>query len=275
LRLIRDAGFQHVRINLFAFKHMDAANRIDPFVLRALDRVIERSLEAGLIPIIDEHDVNACQDNPETCAPKLRAFWKIIAARYARRYPAAVFEILNEPGGKMDHARWNALALSVLSIIRAADPARCVIVAMLNDDEPQRLQRMALPEADRNLILTAHYYKPFKFTHQGAQWSEQAKTWQDIRWGSEADRAAVAADFTAIAKMAATERRPVYLGEFGSYDKTPMPDRADYTAFIAREAERQDFAWAYWQFDHDFALFDTDTNRFNAALLEALIPARQ
>ena len=30
------------------------------------------------------------------------------------------------------------------------------------------LDKLDLPEEERNLIVTVHYYKPFTFTHQGA-----------------------------------------------------------------------------------------------------------
>src|SRR5947207_397149 len=171
LRRIREAGFRHVRINLFGFERMDSERRLNPQTLAALDNVVEQAILSGLIPVIDEHDADACQQAPSSCAEKLRAFWSQIAPRYANRYRYIVYEILNEPGGNMDRGQWNALALEILNLIRKADPDRVVIVAALNSDDPQSLQTIDLPEGDRNIILTAHYYKPFAFTHQGAPWA--------------------------------------------------------------------------------------------------------
>jgi endoglucanase len=50
-----------------------------------------------------------------------------------------------------------------------------------------------------------------------------------------------------------------------------MAARARYLSFIAREAERRGWAWAYWQFDHDFALFDMARAQWVAPILRALI----
>lgn len=270
-RMIREAGFRHVRINLFAFKYMDSASVVDPVVLKALDRVVEQSIRNGLIPIIDEHDVDECQRGLENCRPRLLAFWRQIALRYAKRYPEAIFEILNEPGGNLTHAEWNGLALDVLKIIRATDRDRLVIVAALNSDEPQSLRSLDLPQDDQSLILSVHYYKPFAFTHQGAPWAPEAGP-AGTRWGSEADKSSVLEDFRAIDRWAAEQRRPVYLGEFGVYDRAAIADRAEYLSFIARSAERLGWSWACWQFDHDFAIFDTDRDRWILPLVRSLVP---
>ena len=57
---IRKAGFDHVRVNLFAFDHMDSAHRLSPQWLAQLDDVVREAQAAGLGVILDEHDFNAC-----------------------------------------------------------------------------------------------------------------------------------------------------------------------------------------------------------------------
>jgi endoglucanase len=270
LRRIRDAGFRHVRINLFAFGRMNSDHRLNPTTLQALDNVIEQAILNGLIPVIDEHDVNECQETPKSCADKLKAFWLQISARYAHQYPTVVYEILNEPGGNMNRDEWNALALEILKIIRNVDADRVVIVSGLNSDEPRNMQNIDLPDQDRNIILTVHYYKPFVFTHQGAPWSE-LKNSRHIPWGTSSDKGGVQKDFAAIGRWA--QGRPVYLGEFGVYEKAGIDSRAQYLSFIARSAELEGWSWACWQFDHDFALFDWQRDRWVAPLLRALIPS--
>ena len=270
LARIREAGFRHVRINFFAFSRMNSEHRLTPTTLQALDQVVEQAILNGLIPVIDEHDVDECQETPKSCAEKLHEFWSQISSRYAHRYPTAVYEILNEPGGNMDRDAWNALALEILKTIRAVDAERVVVVAGLNSDDPQNMQMIDLPENDRNIILTVHYYKPFAFTHQGAPWAE-LKNSRHVPWGTRSDQDAVQRDFAAISRWA--RGRPVYLGEFGAYEKAGIESRAKYLAFIARSAELEGWSLACWQFDHDFALFDSDRDRWVAPLLRALLPS--
>ncbi|WP_246685327.1 cellulase family glycosylhydrolase [Methylobacterium sp. WL103] len=271
-RMIAQAGFRHVRINLYAFKYLDAANQLDPALLRRLDWVLEQTIAAGLIPVIDEHDFEICQADAHSCTTKLKAFWNQVVARYGSRYPEAVYEILNEPGGNINQATWNSIVADTLAIIRKASPHRTVIVAALNTEAPLADRLPTLPDTDRNLIVTVHYYAPMQFTHQGAPWSPEFRSKSPVGWGSMADRLRMSADLEQVGAWARAVRRPIYLGEFGVYDAAPASDRARYVGSIAATAYRLGWPFAYWQFDHDFALYDTVRERWNEPVLRKLVP---
>ncbi len=66
--------------------------------------------------------------------------------------------------------------------------------------------------------------------------------------------------------------RPILLGEFGAYEKAPMESRVRYIAAVARAAEARGWAWAYWQFDSDFIVYDVDRGRWVEPIFRALIP---
>ena len=87
------------------------------------------------------------------------------------------------------------------------------------------LDKLDLPEEDRNLIVTVHYYSPFPFTHQGAAFAGlQDKT--GVPWnGTEKERQAILKDFDKAQAWAEKHHRPIYLGEFGVYDKAEMAAR--------------------------------------------------
>jgi endoglucanase len=271
-RLIRDAGFAHVRINFHGFKYMNSFDEIDLRVLDRLDRVLQQVVDSRLIPVVDEHDFQACQRDPDDCAVKLLAFWRQLSARYAKKYPTMVFDLLNEPGGRMTPTWWNVFIPMVLGTVREADPRRTVIIAAINSEDPLPLHELQLPAGDRNIIVTVHYYKPMEFTHQGASWSTKFARLHDVDWGSKTDQQQLLDDFELIDAWAKANSRPIYLGEFGVYEKANIEARSRYTSFIARTAARLGWAWAYWQFDHDFALFDSAKEQWNCPILNALIP---
>ena len=79
-------------------------------------------------------------------------------------------------------------------------------------------------------------------------------------------------DFDKVQAWATQHQRPVYLGEFGAYDKGENFPASATRAFVAREAERRGWSWGYWQFDGDFIVFDMKTQQWVEPILRALIP---
>lgn len=271
---IRRAGFDFVRVNLQAFKYMDAQNRLQPQWLAKLDDVVREAQKAGLGVLLDEHDFDKCSTDVDLCRTRLSAFWQQVAPRYARAPRNVAFELLNEPHDKLNGEPWNRLFAELLGIVRQTNPNRIVVVGPSHWNSLNDLPLLRLP-SDSNLLVTFHYYEPFHFTHQGATWAgEEVKHLHGIAWGSAQDRAALAADFDKVAAWAAAHHRPILLGEFGAYDKsgTPLDLRVTYIGAVRSEAERRGFAWAYWQFEGDFVVWDMPHQHWIEPILKALIP---
>jgi endoglucanase len=268
---IRNGGFDFVRVNLFVFDHMDAQNRIDPEWLKRLDWVVANATKAGLGVILDEHDFGTCAKNLQLCRAKLPAVWLQLAYRYRNQPPSVAFELLNEPHGQLDSDTWNAMIPGLLSIVRAHNPDRTVIIGPTRWYNLDDLPYLKLPPNDRHITVTFHYYGPYRFTHQGAPWSK-IKNLRGVTWGSAADRRTIARQLDWVASWANQNRRPVLLGEFGAYDKsgTPIAMRAQYASTLSCEAEGHGFGWAYWQFDGNFILWDMDRDDWVGPIKNAL-----
>ncbi len=270
---IRRGGFDFVRVNLFVFDRMDAQNRIDPEWLERLDWVVANAIKAGLSVILDEHDFGTCAKDLATCRVKLPAAWRQLAARYAAQPSSVVFELLNEPHGQIDSRTWNAMIRELLPIVRMNNPTRTVIIGPTKWNSHKLLPKLHLPADDRHILVTFHYYGPYRFTHQGANWSK-LKDLRGVTWGSLAERRAIHDQFDNIAAWARANGRSMLVGEFGAYDKggTPIEMRAKYAGAIACEAERHGFAWAYWQFDGNFIVWDMKLDSWVRPIKDALIP---
>ena len=101
------------------------------------------------------------------------------------------------------------------------------------------LDKLDLPKEDRNLIVTVHYYSPFPFTHQGAAFAG-LKDKTGVPWnGTEKEQQAIVKDFDKAQAWAEKHQRPIYLGEFGVYDKAEMASRVRWTSFVTRQAEKR------------------------------------
>ncbi len=271
---LKHAGFDSVRINLHAFRQMDATNQ---WALRAswlerLDWAVNEAQRAGLAVILDLHEFTPLGNDPAAHKEKLMAFWRQIAARYQAAPPTLYFEVLNEPFGKLTPELWNEYFAEALAIIRETNPTRTVIVGPGQWNQIDRLTELKLPENDRNLIVTIHFYEPFAFTHQGASWTDR-KDKLGFDWnGNDDEMAALNRAFDKADAWSKANQRPIFLGEFGAYDRAPMESRVRWTAAVARAAEARGWSWAYWQFDSDFILYDVKEEKWVRPILKALIP---
>ena len=274
-RVIRQGGFQTVRVNLQAFGHMDAQHQLEPDWLKTLDWVVQSALTNGLTVILDEHDYNRMGNDADGGAPKLLVFWQQVSERFQRAPNNVLFEILNEPNHQLTSQRWNSLLKECLAIIRRTNPTRNVVIGPASWNSINALPSLELPPDDRHIIVTVHYYLPMEFTHQGARWNKETAGLSGVTWGTEAERQRPQKDFAGVQEWSKSQRRPIFLGEFGAYDKGDMESRVRYTACVARAAESTGWAWAYWQFDGDFIVFDMAKDDWVRPLWQALVPQSQ
>jgi aryl-phospho-beta-D-glucosidase BglC (GH1 family) len=199
------------------------------------------------------------------------AFWRQIAPRFRAAPDAVMFEILNEPNGAAD-AVWNDILAENLALIRQTNPTRRVIVGPKFWNSLDQLGQLRLPDADRNLIVTFHYYTPMEFTHQGASWTPEFKNLSGVTWGSALDKERLRKDFDQVQAWSERTHRPILLGEFGALETAGMAQRVGWTAAVARAAEARGFGWSYWQFDSDFVLWDMKADQWVKPIHAALIP---
>ena len=274
-RLLKEAGFDSVRINLQPFRQMDSTNgyALPDRWFKTLDWAVAQAQEQNLQVILDLHEYNRLGTDPAANREKFLAFWRQVSAHYQHAPDSVFFEILNEPSRKLTPSLWNEYLAAGLGIIREKNPTRAVIVGPAFWNSIDHLAELELPEKDRHLVVTVHYYTPMEFTHQGAAWANHADK-VGVEWlGTEKEVDRIKGDFDKAAAWATQHHRPIFLGEFGAYDKGPMDSRARYTASVARQAERQGWSWAYWQFDSDFILYDIARDAWVEPIRTALVAA--
>jgi endoglucanase len=269
---IHDGGFNTIRLNLQAFQHMDSLNRLSPEWFKTADWVVDNALANDLTVIIDEHDYVPCGEDAVLCRTKLLAFWEQVAPRYKDAPNNVIFEILNEPNKAITIDGWNSLLNDALAIIRRTNPERNVVIGPAFWNSINALGTMKLPQDDRHIIVTVHYYLPMTFTHQGAPWNKETTNLSGIKWGTDVEKQAVVDDFARVQAWSKANNRPILLGEFGAYDKGDMDSRMKYTSVVARTAESFGWAWAYWQFDSDFIVWSMGKSNWVAPIHDALIP---
>ena len=232
---------------------------------------MDQATTNGLNIILNVHHYSEIDAQPAKHLPRLMAIWKQIATRYKDKPANVYFELLNEPNDKLSEATWNAAIPVLLAAVRNTNPARPVIVGPAYWNGISALDKLKLPP-DKNLILTVHFYDPLKFTHQAAPWMENSGEWKGTQWsGTEEEQAAVRVSLNKVVGVGEEAAEACIFGGVRRLQEADMDSRVRWTRFVAREAEKRDFSWAYWEFCSGFGAYDPQTDHWQPALKGALL----
>lgn len=268
---VRSAGFDTVRLPVRWSPRLATAPpyRLDPAFLETVAGVCDAALIRGLTVVLDVHHHDELCTDPARETPRFLALWEQLGRRFAGAGPGLCLELLNEPHEPMDAATWNGLLAQALAVVRTTNPARRVLVGPARWNIVAALDELRLP-ADPHLVVTVHYYSPFRFTHQGAAWIDGADAWRGTPWGTTAERTRVRTDLERAGAWARERGHPLFVGEFGTIAAAPMADRAAWTALVRAEAERAGAGWALWDLATDFGAYDRAAGAWRAPLRAAL-----
>jgi len=273
-KIIKDAGFDTVRIPIKWSYHADLEPpyNIDKNFFKRVDWVVNKSLEQGLITIINIHHYDEIMINPDGHRERFLSLWKQISEHY-KDYPGNLyFELLNEPCHSLTGDLWNGYIMDAIKVIRKTNPQRKIIVGPTSWNNVWKLRELSIPD-DTNLIVTFHLYTPFEFTHQGAEWVSPSPPLGRKWLGTEEEKRQITNELDMAVQWSKEHNNvPLFLGEFGAYSKADMESRVRWTSFVAREAEKRNIAWCYWEFCAGFGAYDPSRKTWRQDLLRALIP---
>jgi endoglucanase len=274
--VIYQGGFDSVRVPIRWSNHAASQSPylIEKAFFERIDWVVEQAQKNHLAVILNMHHYQEMMDTPKDHRERFLAIWKQIAEHYQNAPDSVYFEPLNEPNGVIGMGEtWNSVLAETIQLIRQTNPRRTIIIGPVNWNSISDLKKLKLPEKDRNLIVTFHYYQPFQFTHQGAEWVNGSDSWMGTTWSAtSSQKNFITADLDIAYQWAKKNNRPLFFGEFGAYSKADQESRALWTAFIAREAEKRGMSWAYWEFGAGFGAYDRTAKQWIEPIHKALIP---
>jgi aryl-phospho-beta-D-glucosidase BglC (GH1 family) len=285
--LVRRMGFDNVRLSIDAVQLIrnPGTSGLNADFLAHLDGTILDILSQDLAVIVDIHPGGSYKhalSTDESAVTSFLALWRTLAAHYATTDPERVFfEIMNEPE-IADPGRWSDIEGRAVAMIRGAAPRNTIIAAGANYSGIEDLLLLE-PFADSNIIYTFHYYQPFPFTHQGADWGmDQWKTLRDIPYPSTPEAVApklveepnapyryylneygldrwdgvrIASEIRFAADWGAVHHVPVWCGEFGAYRNYSNPAmRSQWIRDVRTALERSKIGWAMWDYCSGFGV---------------------
>lgn len=275
--------FTHVRLPINWSNHAsaDESAKIDEKFARRVDMIVDALLSKNLSVIINIHGYTQLYGDKviygeqtvadDVLEKRFLNLWKQLSVRYKNYPDKVIFEILNEPHGKIinsDH--WNDLLADALKVIRVENPNRTVMFGPTGFNSQRDLPKLRVPN-DQNLIIQVHSYEPFFFSHQGVTYLPM-KMPTGVKCCDDKQTQIIHNELNRAYKWSQDNGYPVYLGEFGSYKAADIDSRASFTYTMKSKAESLNIPWAYWNFASEaFGFYNVKTDIWNQPILDALM----
>lgn len=274
LKIIKEAGFDFVRVPVRwnAYTSSKAPYEINKAMIKRVTEVVDWAYKYNLKVLINVHHFDEIMYEPKKYIPQLESMWEQITRHFSKYDNKLYFEILNEPKENMDIKTLNSTYEKIIANIRKISPTRKIALGGIMWSNFASTETTYVPSGDKNIILLFNYYNPFEFTHQGATWVEGSYKWYNTEWhGTEEEKARIRKELDFATEQAKLKGADLMIGEFGAYSDADMRSRARWTDFVAREAEKRNIAWTYWEFCSSFGAYNNFSKEWREPLLKALI----
>ncbi len=212
--------------------------------------------------------------------------WKQVQKEFkGHGYDYLFFELYNEP--TMGAYRWKLTADKLISYIRNEDPNRIYIVGGSDYNGLNALIEMG-KLSDAKTMYCFHFYEPYIFTHQGADWTSDKTYMRGFPYpykrrkmppmSKEALGTSVQKDYekyyyegtkeylidrmNQIANFCAKNDMLVICTEAGVIDVADKDSRANYLKDITLSAYQYKIPVILWDYDQRFSIHSDSTNIF-------------
>lgn len=291
LALMKELGITTIRLPVCfeVWAHNAPPYTIDhPEYFQAIDSLILWANQYDQKVIIDyQHGtLNDCNLVYDTA--RLKAIWRQIAAHFQQTDPEQVFlELFNEPHD-ISAPNWQKVAQELLDEIRPLVPEHSIILGGVDYNGIKGL-RLLEPLTDPNIIYTFHFYEPFIFTHQGAEWVGEPVTTTDIPfpfneskmppmnprakgtfgeyrynvYHHEGQITYLRFYLEAVKAWSLEHQLPIFCGEWGAHYLADEESRCRHAAAVIQYFQELDIPYCYWEWDRNFSFFDQQSPSIN------------
>ncbi len=199
---------------------------------------------------------------------------------------SVAYEFMNEPVAE-DHEQWNQVVAKVHKALREREPQRTLVIGSNLWQSYETIKYLKVPEGDKNIVLSFHYYNPSILTHYGAWWVQTASykgkvNYPGILISKEDYEAApdsikpmlepyltqkwdidkIRADFKDAIEAAKKYDLQLFCGEWGVYEPVDRELAYKWTKDMLQVFEENNIAWTTWCYDADFGFWDQQKHTF-------------
>ena len=296
-------GFDFVRLPIDEVQFWDEEGNKLPEAWELMTNAINWAEKHHLRTIVDLHiirshyfnavnegqaDANTLFTSEESQQQLIDMWYQLSDVLKGYSVDSVAYEFMNEPVAD-DHEQWNQLIAKVHKALREREPQRTLVIGSNMWQGYETMKYLKVPEGDKNIILSFHYYNPMILTHYGAWWTPIGKYTGKVNYPgvlvSKEDYEAapdsvknlidenhyttqewnidkIRADFKDAIAAAKKYNLQLFCGEWGVYEPVDRELAYKWTKDMLTVFKENNIAWTTWCYDADFGFWDQKKHEF-------------
>ena len=296
-------GFDFVRLPIDEVQFWDEEGNKLPEAWELMTNAINWAEKHHLRTIVDLHiirshyfnavnegqaDANTLFTSEESQQQLIDMWYQLSDVLKGYSVDSVAYEFMNEPVAD-DHEQWNQLIAKVHKALREREPQRTLVIGSNMWQGYETMKYLKVPEGDKNIILSFHYYNPMILTHYGAWWTPVGKytgkvnypgvlvSKEDYEASSDSVKALIdenhfntqvwdinkiREDFKDAIAVAKKYNLQLFCGEWGVYEPVDRELAYKWTKDMLSVFDEFNIAWTTWCYDADFGFWDQQKNDY-------------
>ena len=294
-------GFDFVRLPIDEVQFWDEEGNKLPEAWELLTFALDQCGKYHLRAIVDLHiirshyfnavneggdDANTLFTSEESQQQLINMWYELSDVLKGYSNDSVAYEFMNEPVAE-DHEQWNQLIAKVHKALREREPQRTLVIGSNMWQSYGTIKYLKVPEGDKNIVLSFHYYNPMILTHYGAWWTPVGRYTGKVNYPgilvSQEDYEAapdslkpeledylteewnvdrIRADFKDAIEAAKKYDLQLFCGEWGVYEPVDRELAYKWTKDMLTVFDEFDIAWTTWCYDADFGFWDQQKHEF-------------
>lgn len=256
IKLVKDSGFNVLRVPVTWDKHMDKDYNVDKKWMARVKEIVDYGIDNGMYVILNTHHEEwyfPNSENKDEDIKQITALWSQIAEEFKGYDEHLLFEGFNEPRMRNTPSEWTDGTPEAQNIINDYEKAFYDAVRKSGGNNAKRhllitgyaassmagsMQAIKLPSnTDDKLIVSIHAYLPYSFALD--------KDGTD-KFSDKSDTVSIDSLFTNIDQNFLSKDIPVIIGEFGAMNKFNDDDRIEWVKYYLKAAKQYGVPCLWW-----------------------------
>lgn len=282
IKFVKDAGFNAIRVPVTWGEHMDG-DTIQREWLDRVKEVVDYIYDNDMYVIINMHHDDYIWFNPTEAeyagdSARFKKIWEQVAAYFADYGDRLIFEGMNEArtigsanewmgGTAAERAVVNRYVQDFVDTVRASggkNSERTLIITAYGACAEEVAMNDVIVPNDKNLIVSIHYYAPWRFASG------------EITTFGQAEKSELDAKFDSMKKKFIDKGTPLIIAEFGCVGIAEDSTRKEYYNYYISSAKKRGIKCFVWdnniaRGDDGYGILNRTSMKWNDTLLEGII----